>query len=255
MRLASSGSAGCDQFGGEECVDILIDLVTAGRVSKARLDASAARLLRVKFRLGLFDDPYVDEAAAVAVLGDPAARAEGRWAQAASVTLLQGELPVPRGRVYVEGIGDEAAARLGEVVPDPAAADLAVIRLRAPFEPRDDLFLESWFHQGSLDFPPGLRWRLARIAQHCPVVLDVFLDRPAVLTDLLEVASVVVADYGTSDDALVDALTGAVPAVGRLPFDLPRSMADVREHPEDRVGFADPLFACGFPGAGFTGPR
>ncbi|WP_197510066.1 hypothetical protein [Tessaracoccus coleopterorum] len=72
----------------------------------------------------------------------------------------------------------EAAERLGVVTERPEDAELAVIRLRAPFEPRDELFLEAWFHQGSLDFQPGLRVRLERIAEHCPVILDVFLDRP-----------------------------------------------------------------------------
>ena len=33
--------AGCDQFGGEECVEILLDLVARGRVSEARIDESA----------------------------------------------------------------------------------------------------------------------------------------------------------------------------------------------------------------------
>ena len=103
-----------------------------------------------------------------------------------------------------------------------------MVRLPAPFEPRSDLFLESWFHQGSLDFPPGLVARLARIAAHCPLVVDVVLDRPAVLTPLLPLASALVGSFGTSDDALVDALTGAIAPEGRLPFDLPRSMEQVR---------------------------
>jgi hypothetical protein len=77
-------------------------------------------------------------------------------------------------------------------------------------------------------------------------VLDVSLDRPAVLTPLLDFASVVVGSYGTSAPALVDALTGRIAPVGVLPFDLPRSMQDVRDHPEDQPGFDDPLFACGF---------
>lgn len=72
------------------------------------------------------------------------------------------------------------------------------------------------------------------------------LDRPAVLTPLLEFVNGIVASYGTSGDALLDALSGQVPPIGVLPFDLPRSMHDVREHPEDQPGFDDPLFACGF---------
>lgn len=243
--------AGCDQFGGEECVEVLAELLEQGRVTHARIEESARRLLTVKFRLGLFDDPYVDEDAAAAVVGQESFRAAGLEAQSASVTVLTdgGLLPLAGNstrRVYAEGLRPAVAARLGEVVQRPEDADLAVVRLAAPFEPRDELFLEAWFHQGSLDFQPGLAHRLARIAAHCPLIVDVFLDRPAVLSPLLDVVSTLTVSYGTGDDALVDALTGAVAPVGRLPFDLPRSMADVRAHPEDRPGFEDPLFPSGF---------
>jgi beta-glucosidase len=257
--------AGADQFGGEECVELLLDLLAQGRVTEARVDESARRILAVKFRLGLFDDPYVDEDAAAATVGRTDFRDEGYAAQARSVTVLQNgapagarpdgstvtcaeaTIPLRRGlSVYVENLSPEAASRLGSVVERPEDADVAVVRLKAPFEPRSDLFLESWFHQGSLDFPPGLVVRLARIAAHCPLVIDVVLDRPAVLTPLLPVATTVVATYGTSDGALVDALTGVVPPVGRLPFDLPRSMDQVRAHGEDVPGYDDPLFPFGY---------
>jgi beta-glucosidase len=115
----------------------------------------------------------------------------------------------------------------------------------APFEPRSDLFLEAWFHQGSLDFPPGLVHRLARIAAACPLVVDVVLDRPAVVAPLLDSAAAVVGSFGSSDDALLDALTGCIPPRGRLPFDLPRSMEQVRRHPEDVPGYDDPLLPFG----------
>ena len=87
--------------------------------------------------------------------------------------------------------------------------------------------------------------RLQRIAAHCRLVVDVVLDRPAVLTPLLPVADAVVASYGTSDDALLEALTGRIPPRGRLPFDLPRSMDQVRAHGEDVPGYDDPLFPFG----------
>jgi beta-glucosidase len=246
--------AGVDQFGGEECVEVLLDLVARGRVGEDRVDASARRLLAVKFRLGLFDDPFVDEAAAAETVGRQDFCEEGYAAQARSVTVLQNEpgpggmplLPLRRGvRVYAENLGAEAVSRIGEVVERPEDAEVAVLRLAAPFDPRDDLFLESWFHQGSLDFPPGLVSRVQRIAAQVPVVIDVILDRPAVLTPLLPLAAAVVGSYGTSDEALLDALTGALPPVGRLPFDLPRSMEQVRRHPEDVPGYGDPLFAFG----------
>jgi beta-glucosidase len=245
--------AGSDQFGGEECVELLLDLVAQGRVTESRIDESVRRLLAVKFRLGLFDDPYVDEDAAAETVGRKDFRDAGYAAQARSVTILQNGggshravLPLARGqRIYAENVSAEAVAALGEQVERPEDADVALVRLMAPFDPRSDLFLESWFHQGSLDFQPGLVSRLARIAAHCPLVVDVVLDRPAVLTPLLPIASALVGSYGTSDEALVDALTGAVAPVGRLPFDLPRSMEQVRQHGEDVPGYDDPLFAFG----------
>ncbi|MBR7742745.1 glycoside hydrolase family 3 protein [Phycicoccus sp. BSK3Z-2] len=251
--------AGADQFGGEECVDLLLDLVRSGRVTEARIDESARRLLLVKFRLGLFDDPFVDEAAAMATLGKDEFRRAGYEAQARSVTVLQNEavgdgagvgpvLPLrPGARVYAEGVGAEQLSAAGLVsVATPEEADLALVRTSAPFEPRDDLFLEAWFRQGSLDFPPGFVTRMQRIAAQCPVVLDVSLDRPAVLTPLVPVCTAVTATYGSSDAAWLDALTGAIPPVGRLPFDVPSSMEAVRRHPEDVPGFGeDALFPCG----------
>src|SRR6476661_259612 len=245
--------AGSDQFGGEECVELLLDLVSEGRVAESRLDESVRRLLAVKFRLGLFDDPFVDEDAAAETVGRKDFRDAGYAAQARSVTVLQNGaeshgpvLPLARGqRIYAENMSPEAVALLGEQVDRPEDADVALVRLMTPFDPRSDLFLESWFHQGSLDFQPGLVSRLARIAAHCPLVVDVVLDRPAVLTPLLPLTSALVGSYGTSDAALVDALTGSIAPVGRLPFDLPRSMEQVRRHGEDVPGYGDPLFAFG----------
>jgi beta-glucosidase-like glycosyl hydrolase len=245
--------AGADQFGGEECVELLLELVSQGRVTESRIDESARRLLAVKFRLGLFDDPFVDEEIAAQTLGRKDFRDAGYAAQARSVTVLVNGavdgspvLPLRRGvRVYAENVSPEAVAALGVAVQRPEDADVALVRVPAPFEPRSDLFLESWFHQGSLEFPPGLVARLARIAAQCPLVVDVVLDRPAVLTPLLPLTSGLVGSYGTNDEALVDALTGVVPPEGRLPFDLPRSMEQVRRHHEDVPGYDDPLFAFG----------
>lgn len=240
--------AGCDQFGGEECVEVLAELVASRRVTEERIDVSARRLLLVKMQLGLFDDPFVDEDLADRRVGVESVVASGLAAQAASVTVLAddgGLLPLAGGRrrVYVEGLSAADAAPLGEVVERPEDADLAVIRLAAPHEPRSDLFLEAWFHQGSLDFPPGLPVRLARIREHCPVVVDVTLDRPAVLGPVLEAVDAVVASYGSGGPALVRALQGE--ARGRLPFDLPRSMEQVRTHHPDQPGLGDPLLPCG----------
>jgi beta-glucosidase len=149
-------------------------------------------------------------------------------------------------RVYVEGIRPEDVAELGEIVADPADADLALVRLGAPFEPRDDLFLEAWFHQGSLEFPPGRVYRMRRIAQQCPLVLVVNLDRPGILTPFAEFASAIVVDFGSSARAVLDVLTGRVAPRGACRWNcrgrwMPRA---AREDVPSDTG--DPLFAVHF---------
>lgn len=256
-RMVKVIEAGCDQFGGEECTDLLLDLVRSGHVAEARVDESAFRLLKLKFRLGLFDDPFVDEDAAAEIVGCAAHNDAGFRAQAASVTVLRNSgdpdeaplLPLrpEQGlRVYVEGMSENAARALGTVVSRPEDADVAVVRLSAPYDPRDDLLFESLFHQGSLAYRPGLLSRLRTIADATRLLVDANLERPAILTPLIDIADAVVGTYGVSDDALVAALTGRIPARGRLPFEIPRSMSAVEGSPEDVPNSTpDPLFPAG----------
>ncbi|MHC6592780.1 glycoside hydrolase family 3 protein [Arthrobacter sp. C152] len=234
-RMLKILEAGADQFGGEECVEILRDLVDEGLVAESRIDASARRLLLVKFRLGLFDNPFVDEDTAGRVVGCPEHRAAGDLAQSRSVCVLENKLhgteatlPVAPGqRLYIEGIDPAIAGALGTIVPTPDEADLAIIRIAAPFDARDDLFLESFFHQGGLEFRPGLIYRLNAIASRIPLIVDVALDRGAILTPISTVASALTASFGVSDSALLRVLSGEVAPVGRLPIALPKAMDDV----------------------------
>jgi beta-glucosidase len=72
----------------------LIQNVQSGRVSKKRIDQSVRRILTLKFQLGLFDDPYVDPAAADAAV--KANKGLARQAADESITLLRntGTLPL-----------------------------------------------------------------------------------------------------------------------------------------------------------------
>lgn len=243
--------AGIDQFGGEECVELLRGLVESGRVSRSRLEESARRLLRVKFQLGLFDDPFVDEDAAVWAAGTSTDMDLGWRTQARSVVVCtnDGSLPLSADvltHVYVEGCAGAALPSGFIVVQRTEDADIALVRLSCPFEPRDDLFLESQFHQGSLEFPPGLVHRLARIAAHCPLVIDVAADRPAICTPLVSIASALTVSFGVEDSAWLAAVMGSVMPEGYLPIDFPSSMDEVRTSYEDVGGdTASPLFRAG----------
>jgi len=155
-------------------------------------------------------------------------------------------LPLRRGlKLYVEGIDPESAARFGEVVATPQEADAAVLRLQAPYEQRASMF-ENFFHAGSLDFPEEVVAHVAEVAASVPTVVDVFLDRPAILGPIVDAANAVTANWGANADALLDVLTGGAPATGKLPFDVPSSMAAVEaSRPDVPFDTADPLFRFG----------
>ena len=250
-RLVKIIDAGADQLGGEARTDLLLQAVEQGLISQQRLDESVRRLLIVKFQLGLFDDPFVDEDAAAEVVGRADFRTAGHKAQTESMVLLRNEpvagapvLPLrPDLTVYAEGLSAEDAARLGQIVDDPDAADVAVVRLPAPFDPRDDLFLEGFFHQGSLEYRPGLVARLRDIAAATPLVIVADLERPAVLTPFVEFAAAILTDVGASPAACVDIVTGAASPRGHLPFEIPRSTGAVRDSRSDVANdTSDPLY-------------
>jgi beta-glucosidase len=247
-RVIKVLDAGADQFGGEAIPELLVDIVRSGEVGEDRLDVSVRRLLREKFVLGLFDRPFVDVEAAASVVGSAEFRAEGEAAQRDSVTLLSndGTLPLEPGlKLYVEGIAPEVAAEYGTVVASPDEADTAVLRLQAPYEERETLF-ENFFHAGSLDFPAEVVEHVAAVAAAVPTVVDVFLDRPAILGPIVETAAAVTGNYGTNPRALLDVLTAKAEPKGRLPFDLPSSMAAVEaSRPDVPFDTADPLFRFG----------
>ncbi|MGR0159095.1 glycoside hydrolase family 3 N-terminal domain-containing protein [Paenarthrobacter nitroguajacolicus] len=253
-RMLKIINAGVDQFGGEECTELLIGLVRDGLVSEERIDESVRRLLLVKFQLGLFDNPYVDEDAAERTVGNADFRRQGHSAQARSVTVLANRthdggtsLPLSGSpSIYVEGLDSASLAGFGTPAESPETADIAVIRLFSPWDHRDDLFLEKHFHAGSLDFPPGLISRLQSLAERVPLIIDVRLDRPAVLTPLAGFASALVGTFGVSDTALLDALFGRILPEGKLPFEIPRSMDAVRVSRPDVAGDTEnPLFPFG----------
>ena len=247
-RMKKVLDAGADQFGGEANPELLLELIADGEITEARLDISARRILREKFELGLFENPYVDEDAADEIVGRADFRAAGEDAQRASITVLanDGALPFARGlKLYVEGIDVAVAEKFADVVETPGEADLAIIRLQAPFEERATMF-ENFFHAGSLDFPDDVIAHVGEVAAAVPTVVDVLADRPPILTPLAEVAAAITVNWGASGAALLDVLSGAFPAQGRLPFDLPRSMVAVEaSRPDVPFDTADPLFRFG----------
>ncbi len=252
QRTARLIEAGVDQFGGEHNPRLVIDLVQSGQVSESRIDHSVHKLLVEKLALGLVDSPYIDARHAAGTLGRADFVAAGLQAQRDSVVLLTNGsddaplLPLAAGtRVYAEGIDPDVLARYFRVADRVEDADVALVRLQAPYEPRPGGF-EALFHAGSLDFDPETIAHLALLGDRLPTIVDVHLDRAAILTPLNAVAAALTVTFGVRAEAYLDVVSGANPPRGRLPIDLPRTMAAVEASRSD-VPFdtADPVFRFG----------
>jgi len=253
-RMKKAIDAGVDQFGGHHMTDVLLEVVRSGEVSEARIDVSARRVLRNLFILGLFDDPFVDAER----VGEIAGRADfveaGKSAQRKSIVLLkagkaeEATLPLGAGlRLYLEGVDPGLASEYGQVVETVEEADVALLRLQTPYEPRDGDMIEKMFHQGHLDFQEPELGRLLAILKAKPTVVAINLDRPAVIPEIADEAAGLIGLFGVTDEIILEAVFGRFNPTGKLPFELPSSMEAVRNQHEDvAYDSKDPVFPFGF---------
>ena len=151
-----------------------------------------------------------------------------------------------RRRIYVENIAPETASRYGEIVTDLNAADLAILRLNTPFEPREG-FLENMFHAGDLDFKGAEKARILSILERVPTIIVIHLDRPAVIPEIAAKCAALLADFGANDAAVLDVICGQSVPSGKLPFELPSSMEAARAQKSDMpYDSVNPLYPFGF---------
>ena len=130
-------------------------------------------MLRLKFQLGLFENPYVDEDAAARTVGQAAFRAEGEAAQRRALVVLENHkrllpLKASPGKIYLHGVSAAAARNAGlEVTPDLHDAQLALIRVETPHQLLHPQFpFGAVQHEG--DRHPGHTGHAPRSAATCP---------------------------------------------------------------------------------------
>ncbi|QHC58752.1 glycoside hydrolase family 3 N-terminal domain-containing protein [Rathayibacter sp. VKM Ac-2760] len=223
---------GVDQFGGDRNTAIIEELVDAGVVTQARIDESVRRILREKFRLGIFEQRAVDVEQARQTCGASVFFDRGVAAQRGSLVLLSeraGLLP-EHATLFLDGIDDPCGR---PTTTDMIAADAIVVRLDAPFEPGRGSLVAEYFHGGTLEFPAATLKRLQEYAELAPLFVAVFLERPAILGPIIDLGATVVGEFGASDAVVLDAFCARAPLSGRLPFDIPSSMAAVEASRED----------------------
>lgn len=170
---------GVDQFGGNSDTAPVLEAFALGRakhgdqVWRARLERSAARLLRGIFRVGLFENPYLDLATSQQIVGRRDFVEAGRAAQHASIVRLKGDAaPItPGAKVWVParrieshkgffrqvvpastlpGLDAGVASGFAHLVDDPDEADLALVVMHSP---ASDPYVDD-FRPISLQYDP-----------------------------------------------------------------------------------------------------
>ncbi|OHW89802.1 glycoside hydrolase family 3 protein [Colletotrichum incanum] len=248
--------AGCDILGGADGFpDLIVELVKEGSVTEERIDYSVRKLMKEKFELGLFDNPYVDVEAAVKTVNNPYFARLGRELQRCSLTLLtnDGILPLPpsarSARFYVEGIPGVVMESYGlTVVGSPQEADYALLRLRSPYKPTSLVGPLGEINNGTIEYNLTEKTRQAEVYSAVPTVVDIKFNRPPAVPEIVEQASALLVNYGSTPDAFLDVVFGidGWAPEGKLPVEVPRSpaAADAQfgDMPFDSV---DPLFKFG----------
>lgn len=280
LNFVGAANAGADILGGAG-VRSTRNLVSD--VAIERLDDACRRILIAKFKLGIFENPYVDENAAAAVLGSEAHKAVAKEAAARSFTMVKYENAKALGeKVIVAGeLADNARAlnsgwtakepidiggtsilkafqnRLGEanVTYYPTAAevpaDLAGQTVILVIGEKSGTHEPSWGSK-TLEFPEDqVALMQALDAAGANVVSVVVMNRPYVMSNVAEMSDSVLLVYRPGvtcgAEAVVEALYGQTPITGRLPFQIPRTMDQVLAQREDLPkDIVDPLYDYGF---------
>uniref|UniRef100_A0A7J3ZAK9 Beta-glucosidase n=1 Tax=Ignisphaera aggregans TaxID=334771 RepID=A0A7J3ZAK9_9CREN len=97
-------------FPGMECFDEIVQAVKEGVISESLLDRAVERVLKLKEALGLFENPYVDEAQVPEVLDNEVHRRLALEVAREAIVLLKndGVLPLPKNLRTVAVIGPNA---------------------------------------------------------------------------------------------------------------------------------------------------
>ena len=260
-RYIKAINAGIDQFGGEMHPEIVVQLVKENKIDESRIDRSARRILKNKFELGLFDDPFVDIESVDKLINTQITRKLALDAQRKSVVMLKNNNLLPlteETKIYVDGMEfkDSDINKVNTI----EEADVILMYLHTVFngnqEPGTDRlfdrFLSNLFPNTDLRFNNQVIKRASEYSQVKPLILVVDLNRPAILSELNDLSDALIGTFGVNDEVIHEIINGKTNPSGKLPFELPSSMSEVEEQFEDVPDdTANPLYKYGY-GLSFT---
>ena len=256
-RYIKAIDAGIDQFGGEKDTEVVIELVKKGLMPLSRIDASVKRILKNKFDLGLFDNPYVEVDQVKSRVNTERNIKLGKEAQKQSMVLLKNDSTLPLEKninIFVDGFNTKSIVH-GNVVSDIKDADVIVSYVHTVFNGNQpsgidrlvDNVLSSIFPNQDLNFSPEILEKLDEFSSIKPLIVIVDLNRPAILDSINQMSSALVGTFGVDESIIFETLFGESKPTGKLPFEIPSSMKEVNEQLEDVPDDTmNPTFKFGF---------
>ena len=256
-RYIKAIDAGIDQFGGEKDTEVVIELVKKGLIPSSRIDASVKRILKNKFDLGLFDNPYVEVDQVKSRVNTERNIKLGKEAQKQSMVLLKNDSTLPLEKninIFVDGFNAKSIVH-GNVVSDIKDADVIVSYVHTVFNGNQpsgidrlvDNVLSSIFPNQDLNFSPEILEKLEEFSSIKPLIVIVDLNRPAILDSINQMSSALVGTFGVDESVIFETLFGESKPTGKLPFEIPSSMKEVNEQLEDVPDDTmNPTFKFGF---------
>jgi len=248
QRLIKIIEAGVDMIGGENLTEELANLIKGGKIKESRINLSLKRIFKQKFKLGLFDNPYLEENSLLSL--DNKKNIEmGKLAQRKSLVLLKntGILPLdPNSKIYIYGFDDNLTKKINKVSLEEAEVIVAKVKTPSWGEKNGESIMEKLFSGGRLDFQKKELDNLLPIFESKPTILVANLRRPSVLTEFEKVSKALIADFDVSNNVIFELIFGEFNPTGKLPIQLPSSMKSVENQIEDLPFDLDkPLFNYG----------
>ena len=254
--------AGVDQFGGENNVKKVINLVQTGKISESSIDRSVRRILKNKFDLGLFEKPFVDESLIDESLNKTEYKTAGLNAQKRSVVLLKNShedeavLPISSSsNIYIEGFSAEVGSQFGKIVSDPKKADFIIMNIPSVFNGNQDpgsnklidKLLSTVIPDANLNLNADIITKVIEYSRIATLIVVVDLNRPAILSSIDNFVDGLVGTFGVSDEVIFKMIFGDFNPTGKLPFEIPKSMNEVLLQKEDLPDDTDlPTYSFGF---------
>jgi beta-glucosidase len=257
-RYKRTLEAGVNIYSGTADPTKLLETVKSGLVDMSLVDNSVLLLLKEKFALGLFENPYVDEDAATKITGSKTFQEQADIALRKSIVLLRNEkklLPLKeKTKVYFETYqksNDPTASPSHiyngnrpdlEFVDKPEKADVILLWVKPGGTP---LFGSTGAELTLSLSTNGVDTKyINALGAKKPTILVMHYSSPWVIDEIYndkdkrKIAGVL-ATFGTTDDALLDIVTGKFNPSGKMPFTTPASNKAVKSQKEDVPGYLE----------------